>query len=108
MRNGNLRSSASSRSPGRFVAAIINLPNSDLDDCTPSICTRNSVFNLREDSFSFVDLLERTESISSRKMTEGLNLSLTEKSARTLFSLSPTNLPVNDEAEIAKNLRLHS
>lgn len=108
MRNGNLLKSASSRSPGLFVAAMISRPPSDLDDCTPSIWTRNSVFIFRDDSFSFSDLLESIESISSKKITEGLNLSLTEKSARTLFSLSPTHLPVNDEAEIAKNLRWHS
>jgi len=108
MRKGNLRRSASSRSLGLLVAAMINLPPSDFDDCTPSIWTRNSVFILRDDSFSFSDLFERIESISSKKMTDGLNLSLIEKSARTLFSLSPTHLPVSDEAEIAKNLRLHS
>ena len=69
----------------------------------PSIYRRNSVFNRRLASFSPDVRARSMESISSTKMTDGWHRRATTKSARTIFSPSPTHLDVRDEAEILKN-----
>ena len=47
---------------------------------------------------------DRTESISSIKMTEGCRAPATANSARTIFSPSPIHLLVREEADIEKKV----
>lgn len=74
---------------------------------TPSNWTKNSVFNLLLDSFSLLLLFVNKLSASSKNITEGDNFLLISNNALTNFSLSPTHLLVNEEAEIEKNVALH-
>mmetsp|Transcript_2080 Transcript_2080/g.8055 ORF Transcript_2080/g.8055 Transcript_2080/m.8055 type:complete len:237 (-) Transcript_2080:2073-2783(-) len=102
----NLRRAPSSSSWGRFVAPIIRTRPSSPE--RPSICTRNSVFILRELSCSPSAFRElNSESISSTKITAGSQQFATAKRALTIFSPSPIHLLVNDDAEMEKNVALH-
>ena len=66
--------------------------------------TRNSVFSLLELSCSESDLAVSRESISSMKTTDGWWTRATAKSARTIFSPSPTHFDVKEDAEIEKKV----
>jgi hypothetical protein len=61
---------------------------------------------LLELSCSVSDLAVSSESISSMKMTEGWCTLATAKSARTIFSPSPTHLDVRVDALMEKNVEL--
>ena len=102
-RLGTRRNNASSRSQGRFVAAINKILSSRLVPA-PSSCTRNSVFIRLELSWSPSPRAESNESTSSRKMTLGWRSRAILKSARTIFSDSPTYFEVRDAADAAKKL----
>mmetsp|Transcript_20227 Transcript_20227/g.69691 ORF Transcript_20227/g.69691 Transcript_20227/m.69691 type:complete len:268 (-) Transcript_20227:45-848(-) len=104
MRRGTLLSKASSRSQGLFVAPMKSNLWSVLV-ATPSSCTKNSVFSLREASCSpLAPLWPSRASSSSRKTTLGLLFRPTANSAFTSFSPSPTHFEVSDDAETAKNV----
>mmetsp|Transcript_3963 Transcript_3963/g.13290 ORF Transcript_3963/g.13290 Transcript_3963/m.13290 type:complete len:267 (+) Transcript_3963:319-1119(+) len=101
------RSTASSRSKGRFVAPRSTTRPAAAPSVTPSICTRNSVFSRRPASLSEADRAESTESTSSKKTTLGARSRATWKRARTIFSDSPCHFEVSEDAETAKNVARH-
>mmetsp|Transcript_12860 Transcript_12860/g.37047 ORF Transcript_12860/g.37047 Transcript_12860/m.37047 type:complete len:237 (-) Transcript_12860:460-1170(-) len=110
----NLRSTASSKSNGRFVAARTTTrwttpPAAPLPPSrTPSIWTKNSVFNRRAASLSEAEREESTESTSSKKTTLGALEFATLNKAFTIFSDSPCHFDVSEDADTAKNDALHS
>ena len=81
-RLGTRRNKASSKSQGRFVAAM-NRIRSSRDVPAPSNCTKNSVFILLELSWSPSPRAESNESTSSRKMTLGWRSRAILNKART-------------------------
>ena len=81
-RLGTRRNKASSKSHGRFVAAM-NRIRSSLEVPAPSSWTRNSVFILLELSWSPSPRADSNESTSSRKMTLGWRSRAILKRART-------------------------
>lgn len=94
---------AESSAQGRFVAPKTSTPV-ELELPTPCICTINSVFTLRLDSFSPSDLAPASESISSTKIMEGcFSLAISNK-ALIIFSLSPTYLLIRSELEMEKKV----
>ena len=101
---------AISKSHGVLLAAITNTCSSVLQPLNPSIWISNSVFIRLEASCSFASLLLelRIESISSRKIVDGAWCLARSKRARTSFSESPLHLLTRVEAEMLKNVVLHS
>lgn len=90
-RRGRRRSAASSRSKGRLVAPSTSTrwPAEEAES-SPSHCARNSLRSRRVASCSCAEPRRpRSESISSRKMTQGARRRATRKMAATCFSSSP-------------------
>src|SRR3989338_2853357 len=101
MRRARRRRAASSGSCGRFVAPMTRNRSSG-DDPRPSNWTKNSVFRRRVASCSLSERLERSESTSSMKITDGCTSRATAKSARTSFSPSQRYLDVSELALMLK------
>ena len=102
------RRRAMSNSHGRLLAAS-KKTLSPLDLIKPSNYIKSSVFILLLASCSPEELRElRIESISSMKMVLGWWKRAISKSSRTNFSESPLHLLTMVEAEMLKNVVLHS
>ena len=83
------------------VCDLLHVPTTSMrssdEVAAPSSWTRNSVLIRREASCSLSDRCERSESISSMKITAGWYTPATANSARTIFSPSPTWTKVKRE-----------
>mmetsp|Transcript_91692 Transcript_91692/g.153654 ORF Transcript_91692/g.153654 Transcript_91692/m.153654 type:complete len:273 (+) Transcript_91692:862-1680(+) len=97
IRRGIRRNTASSKSPGRLVAAS-TMTCSKSCDFKPSHAAMNSFFNLRIASCSCSeDRRPSIASTSSIKMMQGANFRAREKTAATNFSASPNHFEVTTD-----------
>ena len=93
---------AGSNAHGRLVAPNTRIPSLLLP--TPYICTKNSVFTLRDASLSFPSRVPHMESISSMNMMDGLRSLAIANSYFMSRSLSPTNLEIKSLDETEKKV----